>query len=230
MKGHAVLFSEMTPPEGGEEAFNRWYDGHHTPNHVHGVPGFRSAMRYKSPEGPNYLAVYELHSPEVLESDEYRSRKFTPDPETKAMLDSVSGFSRYICREVVAVGREGFGREAPETLHDTPLDAPVVHTVFFAVPPERAPDFDAWYNEEHLAILFKCPDWRFARRFEIVAADPEPFTHLAIHYLGDGSALESEAVSEARATPWRARLAAEPWFKGRYVRYDRRGDRFLKSG
>ena len=43
IKGNAVLFSEMTPPDGGEDTFNQWYDGHHTPNHVKGVPGFLSA-------------------------------------------------------------------------------------------------------------------------------------------------------------------------------------------
>ena len=41
-KGGAVLFSEMTPPDGAEDHFNDWYNNHHMPSHVYGVPGFRS--------------------------------------------------------------------------------------------------------------------------------------------------------------------------------------------
>ncbi len=74
VKGGTVLFSEMTPPDGGEDAFNDWYDNHHTPSHVQGVPGFLSAQRYRSPHGPHYLAVYELTSPEALEHEEEEIR------------------------------------------------------------------------------------------------------------------------------------------------------------
>ena len=66
-KGNAVLFSEMTPPTGREDEFNDWYDGHHSPSHVQGVPGFISAMRYQAPTGPHFLAIYELTGPEALE-------------------------------------------------------------------------------------------------------------------------------------------------------------------
>jgi heme-degrading monooxygenase HmoA len=83
VKGGTVLFSEMTPPDGTEDAFNDWYDNHHSPSHVRGVPGFLSAHRYRSPHGPHYLAVYELDSPEALEHEEYRKRKYTPDAPTK---------------------------------------------------------------------------------------------------------------------------------------------------
>ena len=74
-KGRAILFSEMTPPDGQEHNFNGWYDEHHTPSHVTGVPGFLSAMRYKSDSGPHYLAIYELDSPKALEHEEYKKRK-----------------------------------------------------------------------------------------------------------------------------------------------------------
>ena len=41
IKGQAILFSEMTPPEGREGEFNLWYDEHHSPSHVKGVPGLK---------------------------------------------------------------------------------------------------------------------------------------------------------------------------------------------
>jgi len=221
IKGSAVLFSEMTPPDGGEDAFNDWYDGHHTPNHVQGVPGFLSAMRYKSPVGPHYLAVYELDSPRTLESEEYRSRKFTPDEATRDMLSRVSGFTRYIASEAFCMARGGAEIAA--------LDAAVLFCVFFAVPMERRGAFEDWYDGEHIPMLLDCPDWLMARRFDIADWDPEPYTHLILHYLAGEQALQSEALAAARATDRRAAFAAEPWFAPLFVTYHRRGGRFYKT-
>ncbi len=222
VQGSAVLFSEMTPPDGQENAFNEWYDGHHTPSHVQGVPGFISAMRYKSGVGPHYLAVYELNGPETLDHEEYRKRKLTPDDPTYDMLQSVSGFTRYIGVEACSRAQEG--------LTDMPLDAPVVLCVFFAVPMEQRGNFEAWYDTEHIPMLLECPQWLMARRFDIIAWDPEPYTHMILHYLSDESALDSEALKKARETEWRQRLAAQSWFTPLFVTYHRRKNRFLKSG
>jgi len=221
IKGSAVLFSEMTPPDGGEDAFNDWYDGHHTPNHVQGVPGFLSAMRYRSPAGPHYLAVYELDSPQTLDSAEYRSRKFTPDDATRAMLERVSGFTRYIASEAFCMARAGDDLGA--------LDAAVLYCVFFAVPMERCGAFEQWYDTEHVPMLFGCPDWLMVRRFDIVDWDPEPYTHLALHYLAGEQALNSVAFATARADDRYQAFAAEPWFEPLPVTYRRRGGRFTKN-
>ena len=222
IKGNAVLFSEMTPPEGGVRAFNDWYDNHHTPNHVEGVPGFLSAMRYQSKAGPHFLAVYELDSAAALDSAEYRERKFTPDDATRAMLDSVSGFTRYIAAEAAFSAREGTTDEA--------LDARVIFCVFFRVPGERVGEFEDWFDSEHMPTLLECEDWLMARRLQIVESEPEPYTHLMLHYLNDETALNSAALEKARASEWRRRLAAEPWFDPHYVTYHRRRGRFFKSG
>ncbi|MEE8332379.1 MAG: hypothetical protein V3R85_00920 [Alphaproteobacteria bacterium] len=221
IKGNAVLFSEMTPPDGGEDTFNQWYDGHHTPNHVKGVPGFLSAMRYKSTFGPHYLAVYDLDSVDTLQSEEYKSRKFTPDDKTREILSSVSGFTRYIANEAFCMARDGDVAGAQ--------DAAVIFCVFFAVPMERCGAFDQWYDSEHIPMLLDCPDWLMARRFDIVDWDPEPYTHLILHYLADEQALQSDALAAARATDARKAFAAEPWFIPHFVTYQRRGARFLKS-
>ena len=133
LKGEAVLFSEMTPAPGDEASFNDWYDNHHTPSHVQGVPGFLSAHRYAALDGPGYCAVYELDDPATLETPEYRSRKYTPDARTKAMLASVSGFTRYIGNEMATLGD-------PEAA----LDAEILLAVFFAVPEDRQAEFVEW--------------------------------------------------------------------------------------
>ena len=220
IKGKTILFSEMTPPEGGEEAFNDWYDNHHTPSHVEGVPGFLSAHRYRSPHGPHYLAVYELDSPEALEHSEYRTRKLTPDAATKAMLDDVTGFTRYIANEKCL-----HVRDIPDA---DPINADVVIAVFFTAPPERWPELMDWYDTEHTPMLMENQDWLMVRHMEIYDYNPDPFSHLFLHYVRDVSVLDSPELAAARETEWRNRLAAEDWFTPLAVTYQKRGARFLK--
>lgn len=221
MKGAAILFSEMTPPAGEEDAFNRWYDDHHTPSHVNGVAGFLSARRYRKPEGPNYLAVYELASVAALETPEYVSRKFTPDPSTKLMLSKVTGFTRYIALEQGLYRRPDAGAAA--------LDAPIIHPAFFTVPAAHEQDFDDWYTLDLIPTVLGCTDWLMVRTFRIVAHDPEKFTHMALHYLADPRAKDSPERKAAVASPVRARLAAEPWFRVHATFYTRRPKMFVKG-
>jgi len=221
IEGKTVLFSEMTPPEGGEDAFNDWYDNHHTPSHVKGVPGFLSAQRYRSPHGPHYLAVYELDSPEVLEHEEYRKRKFTPDGPTKAMLDKVTGFTRYIANQT-----QLHVRDVPE---GNPIDADVLIAVFLMVPPERWPELSQWYDTEHSPMLMENQDWLMIRHMDIYNYNPDPYSHLFLHYVRDASVLDSRELAAARETEWRNKLAAEDWFTPLAVTYQKRGTRFLKD-
>lgn len=220
VKGGTVLLSEMTPPDGGEDAFNDWYDNHHTPSHVQGVPGFLSAQRYRSPHGPHYLAAYELDSPAALEHKEYRKRKLTPDAATKAMLGEVSGFTRYIANEMSVQVSDG--------LDEDPIDAAVVFAVFFMLPPDRWPEFVHWYEVEHTPMLLENPDWLMVRHMEIYDYEPDPFSHVMMHYVRDASVLDSAELAAARKTEWRNRLAAEDWFAPTMVVYRKRGTRFLK--
>ena len=220
-KGNAVLFSEMTPPAGREQDFNDWYDGHHSPSHVQGVPGFISAMRYQAPTGPHFLAIYELTGPEALEHEEYKKRKLTPDNPTYRMLKSVSGFTRYIAKERFALGRN---EEPSET-----IDAAVIFCALFTVPKGRRVEFEDWFDEEHAPMLQENAGWFFSRRLEIVEQDPEPRTHLIIHYLRDLQALDAPERAAASNTEWRNKLALENWFDPTVATYLRRKKRFLKS-
>ena len=218
LKGNAILWSEMTPPPGGEDAFNDWYDRHHTPNHVSGVDGFISAMRYKANHGPHYLAVYELDAVEVLATEAYRSRKYTPDEPMRAMLSKVTGFTRYVARETRSFRGSGGGE---------PLDAAFVAGIFHAVPEDRTAAFDAWQEQEHIPRLLDSRDWRMVRRLRTTDTNPWPFTHLAVCYLADARALDDAARPSGGG--WESRLAAEPWFQPHTVVYRRRNDRFTKE-
>lgn len=221
MKGGTVLFTEMSPDLDWEDDFNHWYNSHRIPSRM-AVPGFVSAQRYRDAERPNYLAVYELTGPEVLESAAYQKVQHQPNAKTKWMLANVQGFSRYL-------GNEFSVRRRPDAT-DAALDAPVLYAVFFSVPDERASEFNRWYEDEHIEMLLRCKDWLMVRRFEIYDAEPQPWTHLALHYLADMKALSSPERNAARDTEWRAKLAAEPWFQGSYLVFERFGDRFKGRG
>lgn len=210
----AVLFSEMTPAPEWEGDFNDWYDTEHIPLRM-GAPGFASAQRYRANEGPAYLAVYEMETAGALKTPEYQVIKGQPSEQTRRMLGGVSGFTRYIGNE------SGRWEKAA-----TAIDAPVLYAVFFEVPAGRADDFDRWYAEDHIPLLMQCDDWLMVRRFDIIDGEPGKYTHLALHYLASTAALSSPEREAARATPWRAKLAAESWFKGHYVVFDRLGSRF----
>lgn len=215
----AVLFSEMTPAPDWEGEFNDWYNTEHIPLRMR-APGFTSAQRYRADEGAAYLAVYEMETAGALKTPEYQVIKGQPSELTKRMLGGVSGFTRYI-------GNESGRWEKPAAAS---MSASVLYAVFFEVPVDRADDFDRWYTEDHIPLLMKCDDWLMVRRFNIVDGEPGKYTHLALHYLASTDALSSPEREAARATPWRAKLAAESWFKGHYVVFNRLGARFQAVG
>src|ERR1041385_2939974 len=197
----SVLFSEMTPDGSYEAEFNDWYDREHIPLRM-GVPGFRSAQRYLIPDTRHYLAVYEMESAAVLQSLPYREVKNNPSERTRWMLRTVQGFTRYIGDQI--------GLHTGEISSSTePIDAAYLYAVFFAVPAQRQPEFNDWYERDHVPALLECKDWLMVRRLRIVEGEPGNWTHLALHYLANSSALSSPERERARASPWRARLAPE---------------------
>ena len=217
MKGATVLFSEMSPDIDWEDDFNHWYDTHLIPVRM-GVSGFVSAQRYCDTDRPNYLGLFEITAPEVLESEEYEKIKSQPNAQTAWMLAHSLDYARYLGTEISDQMRDG--------AEDTSLDAPILYAVFFSVPDDRADEFNKWYTEEHVPMLLKCPDWQRIRRFEIYDGEPQPWTHMALHYLTDITALDSEERSAARETDWYKKLSEESWFRSSYLIYERVGDRF----
>ena len=67
------LLLMMTDIDAADEAdFNRWYEEEHLAERM-AIPGFINARRFTALEGgPKYLALYDLESPEVLQSAPYR--------------------------------------------------------------------------------------------------------------------------------------------------------------
>jgi hypothetical protein len=70
-KNGLLLF--MTDIDAAHEAeFHRWYEEEHLAERM-AIPGFISARRFEAIEGsPKYLALYDLETPDVLQSVAYR--------------------------------------------------------------------------------------------------------------------------------------------------------------
>jgi len=219
VQGASILFSEMTPPPGEETDFHCWYDEEHIPLRMN-VPGFVSGQRYRdlADEAKGFLAVYEMTDPNVMATPAYQDVKTKPSDMTRHMLETVSGFTRYIAAETSV-------RRQPGDSGVHALDANILYAVWFEVPEAELPDFDDWYEQDHIPHLMACKDWLMVRRFRIINGEPTSANRLALHYLADRSALDSPERAAARKTPWRDRMAARPWFSGRYSLFEKRGSR-----
>jgi hypothetical protein len=196
MQGTAIVYDAITVKREGGFAFDVWHQNHYVPSMlVH--RGMLNAQCYATPLRATYLALFES-------SAGAPALAALPQPQH----DSIIATERHVA---VFMNRQ----QAPNTGNPF-ADAPILYPVLFAVPPEGEADFNAWYDDEHLGILLKSPHWPMCRRFKVVNPVAGAWTHIALHYLNDLRALESPERDEARATPWRARLAQHAWFKGDY--------------
>lgn len=103
-RGLLLIMMEVEPEH--EEEFNRWYWEEHVPERL-AVPGFISARRYQAVEGePKYLALYEVESADVLQSEAYKTALANATPWTNRMRQHYT-FTRNIYTELAAPKQEG---------------------------------------------------------------------------------------------------------------------------
>jgi hypothetical protein len=101
MTRRGLLLTMTEPPAAMDEEFNAWYDSEHIPERL-SIPGFRSARRWRADTAPGegkYLATYELDSPQVLMTPEYRARFEGPTPWTRRCLEKAVVFRRWACEQ-----------------------------------------------------------------------------------------------------------------------------------
>jgi hypothetical protein len=204
----AILFSQMEPPAELEQEFNAWYTDEHVPVRME-LEGFLAATRYRAVSGsPAYLAVYEIADLEVLESAEYRDVKERPSERTRNMLESIQGFTRYICEQTDNDGEESAGQ-----------DAGWLSVVAHSVPADELDQYDAWYRDEHTGKLLLGADWLRVRRYRVLSGDGPDWTNLSLHDLRNAAAMDSPERAEARTGPLRDALAEREWFgrSGRWL-------------
>jgi len=197
MQGKTIVFDTITVRREGGIAFDTWHQNHYVPS-VLAAGQMLNVQCYGSPLRAMYVAVFESDaSPAKLQGT-------LPAPAHEAILSSERLIGTFMNQQSAPAAGDPF------------RDAPILYPVLFAVPAAGEADFNAWYDEEHLGILLRSPYWPMCRRFKAHQPTAGSWTHIALHYLTDLRALESKERDEARATPWRDRLAQHAWFKGDY--------------
>jgi len=97
-KGLLLVMADVVPEN--EDELNRWYDEEHVPERA-GCPGFLNVRRFKAIKGkPKYLALYELESPDVLDSPQYRHDSENPTEWTRRMVGSFTSSVRNVYVEI----------------------------------------------------------------------------------------------------------------------------------
>ncbi len=204
----AGLFYVYTDPGSVDEAeFHDWYDHEHGPRRLT-VPGFAGGYRYGALDDakPSWLVLYDLDSPDALDSPEYKALGASASEHDKAVGAGLATLDRRIYTQLSSDGA------AP----DEP--APVLLAVALSVPAGAEDDLQDWYTEEHIPMLLKVPGWRRIRRFRLVRGmDGPPPEFLSVHELAGPEVLEEPAYRAAISTPWRDRVVASALRRERRV-------------
>jgi hypothetical protein len=76
--------------------------------------------------------------------------------------------------------------------------------VWTDVPADKEPDFNRWYNEEHMAERLAVPGFLAGARYEALKGGPK---HLAVYELESAAVMESAAYRKVQdnPTPWTRR-------------------------
>ena len=204
----AGLFYVYTEPGSVDEAeFHDWYDHEHGPARLE-VPGFGAAYRYRALDDakPPWLALYELDSPDVLDSPEYKALVAQASDRDKAVSADLATLDRRVYEQLSEDGSP-VGRTAP-----------VVLTVGLSVPAGSEDDLAAWYTREHIPMLLEVPGWRRIRRYRLVRGMEGPAPEfLSVHELAGLEVLEDPRYLAAVSTPWRDRVVASALQRERRV-------------
>jgi antibiotic biosynthesis monooxygenase (ABM) superfamily enzyme len=198
-----LIYITATEPEPGwEEEFNRWYDEEHIPN-LRALPGYFSARRYIAVEGePKYMAIYEIASMDAFRSAEHdraANTEWTARMRPHFSSRGITFYEQVFPADGVLNGPAADAREG------------AFLTVRLDVAPEHEADFNAWYDQEHLAALATVPGVIAVRRFRATEGGPK---YMAVYHLTDPAVQSSEAWARAIDTPWSARV--RPTFTTRW--------------
>ena len=205
---HGLFYVYTDPGTVPEADYHDWYDHEHGPRRL-SVPGFLSGYRYGALDDakPSWLVVYDLDSPEVLDSPEYKALGATATEHDKSVGAGLATLDRRIYEEISSDG---------VVSSDGP--APVLLSVALSVPAGAEEDVQAWYTEEHIPMLLEVPGWGRIRRFRLIrgmdGAAPE---FLSVHELAGPEVLEEPGYRAAISTPWRDRVVASALRRERRV-------------
>jgi hypothetical protein len=206
-----LLFASFDFSTAHEDEFHDWYDLEHVPERLR-VPGFINAERWISDENPKVaVATYDLENVGVLHGAPYLA---------------IGGANSSVWTKRVTAMCHRIMRYEGEQLVPGDVAAPAgaggLLVASMNVDPAAEPEFNEWYNAEHLPQLGAVPGVLSARRFRSSATDRER-TYLALYHMTDPTVSRSAAWQKAANTPWTERI--RPHFRDLLVLRCRRYQR-----
>jgi hypothetical protein len=197
-KKYGLLLVMMEPPEEMEEEFNEWYDTEHIPERE-AVPGILSAQRFVVNEGfPRYLALYDLESIEVLQSESYK----------RIGIDNLSPWSRRIIRSVRGSKRNVYEQTLPGAAKIS-KEANALVLWAYDIDASEDSELNQWYDTECISHLKKMDGFINLRRFICVEGFPK---HLTLLDFKEITFLKDEA--DKKALLFQETIKFKKYFKG----------------
>jgi hypothetical protein len=198
-----LLFASFDFSTTHVDEFHDWYDLEHIPERLR-VPGFINAERWISDENPNVtVATYDLDTLGVLKSAPYLA---------------IGGANASVWTKRVTAMAHRIMRYEGEQLVPGDLAAPAgaggLLVASMNVDAAAEPEFNEWYNTEHLPQLGAVPGVLRARRYTSPAADRER-KYLALYHMTAPNVASSDAWKKAADTPWTQRM--RPHFRDMLV-------------
>jgi hypothetical protein len=192
-KGTGLLMVWADVPAAQEPEFNRWYNEEHLAERM-AIPGFLNGARYEAVKGgPKHLAVYELESPGVLQSEAYKKVSANPTPWTRR--SGPQAIATTFIRNVYSMIHP---REVNPVVAVSDM-APALQLGRMDVPAEVDGEWNQWYNTIYVPNYEKVPGVIRGRRYRAVEGTP---TYLTFYEF------ENPKVSETPA--WMAQRDAVP--------------------
>ncbi len=160
-KGKAINLVWFDMPKEKEEDFNRWYNEEHLAELL-AIPGVLSAARYEAVSGsPKYLAAYELESPEVRDTPEYKEHLIKPTEWSQRI-----NLSANATRRVQNNYRQIFPLEVSREVAESDM-APVLQIGRMSIPEEQEEEFNQYYNTVYAPNYAEVPGCIRFRRYAL---------------------------------------------------------------
>jgi hypothetical protein len=169
-KGSALLMVWCDVPADREGEFNRWYNEEHLAERLR-VPGFLSAARYEAVKGgPKHLAVYELETAAVIESEAYKKVLNNPTPWTKRT--GPQAVATTFIRNIYTMIHP---KAVTPQIAQSGM-APALQIGRMDVPTAVDGEWNEWYNTVYVPNYEKVPGVIRGRRYRAVVGTPTYMT------------------------------------------------------
>jgi len=180
-KGTGLMLVGADIPADKEADFNQWYQEEHL-QELMGVPGILNAARYEATKsGPKHLAVYELESVDVVNTDAFKNRPRTEWGQKVSPSLIGANFFNLVLDMIHpgALTDDIAGSDMANALQIGRMDVPAAND----------DDWNKWYSGVYVPNYEKCPGVIRGRRWRAVRGEPQ---YATVYEFEDENVSETE--------------------------------------